>query len=95
MWKFDINVILSGAVMMSGITHSALISMMNCIKCPFLGGSSFYKCLKLCIYPVIAEKWKSMRDSIIKSYGSDPRDTCGDGHFDSPGWTAKYCTYSI
>ena len=36
-----------------------------------------------------------MRDSLISSLGSEKCDIAGDGQFDSPGFSAKYCKYSI
>ena len=65
------------------------------LKIPYLSRGQFYRTLKVNLYPVIIKKWTSMRDSLISSLGSEKCDIAGDGQFDSPGFSAKYCKYSI
>ena len=94
---FDINLKLPAMATMCGLGYTLLENVMAGLRIPYITHGGFYKNIKLNLYPVIVRKWNAMRTSIIQKLvsGGKSCDVAGDGHFDSPGWTAKYCTYSI
>ena len=61
-----------------------------------MSSNTFYELANRWIYPVFAREFTKMRTEII----SELRVTknlilCGDAQFDSPGFSAKFCTYTI
>ena len=60
-----------------------------------LNPNTFYKIQRTLIIPTISEHYeKVIKASRHESKGVDPV-ILGDGRFDSPGKSAKYCTYSF
>ena len=91
-----INVELVGSAKMSGIGFTALQELFRTLEMPIMSSNTFYELANRWIYPVFAREFTKMRTEII----SELRVTknlilCGDAQFDSPGFSAKYCTYSI
>jgi hypothetical protein len=81
------------------------------LGCAFLGKTTYYSNLKNFVYPCIWAHWlKNQFESLVNvrvkplpalvsnsiSWQSLPEVLlCGDGRFDSPGFTARFCTYFI
>ena len=80
-----------------GMGYALLENVMVGLRMPYISSEGFFRNIRLHLYPVIAHKWVAMRTAIIQRLcaGGKKCDVAGDGHFDSPGWTAKFCTYSI
>ena len=62
--------------------------------------STYYRYMKKLIYPVVYDYWLKEQASVIKEIKKSDihgagSNFAGDGRFDSPGWSAKYCTYVI
>ena len=63
--------------------------------------STFYRYLKNLVYPVTYDFWLRDQASIINDLKEGEKASgmgskfAGDGRFDSPGWSAKFCTYVI
>ena len=97
------NLILSAATFLCGISYSALESLMICISMPYISCTRFYWNNAVNLYPIIVDKWVEIRSAVSGETRSNEEEeeqemklnTAGDGHFDSPGWTSKFCTYSI
>ena len=90
------NMVFSGAAMLCGLSYSVLESVMSCLSVPYISASAFYRTNRVNLYPIIAKKWRTIRATTIEGLKDDEEvDVAGDGHYDSPGWCAKYCTYSI
>ena len=60
--------------------------------------STFYRYLKNLVYPVTYNFWLRDQASIINDLKEEEKASgigskfAGDGRFDSPGWSAKFCT---
>ena len=93
--KFHCNVMFPAMASLCGLGYALLESVMSGLRMPYIGKTVFYQAVKVHLYPVIVERWVLMRDSLISSTRRQKITVSGDGHFDSPGWSAKYCTYSI
>ena len=72
-------------------------------KCgiPLVSSATYYRYLKNLIYPVIYDHWLRNQADALKDLLRAQKNKgegvkiAGDGRFDSPGWSAKYCTYII
>lgn len=48
---------------------------------------------KKVVFTVIKKMWNKEQSAVITTMKSQAEVRCGDGRFDSPGHSAKYCTY--
>jgi hypothetical protein len=92
------NVLIAGAVYLSGLTFQATKTFAATLKLKFMSNWTFYKHVKAWVAPVIRDLWRSQRAQNIDELLS--KDTTkvwvgGDGQYDSPGHSAKYCTYTV
>lgn len=95
------NLLFSAATYMCGISYSALESLMICVSMPYISCNRFYRNNSVNLYPIIVDKWVEIRDAVVQTDTESEEDDevklniAGDGHHDSPGFCAKFCTYSI
>lgn len=59
--------------------------------------STFYDVQSSVLIPVVGEAWKKERNTMVAvlKERNSPITLAGDGRCDSPGFNAKYCTYSL
>ena len=44
---------------------------------------------------MVSETWKSHQESILENFKDNLLHLLGDGRCDNPGYSAKYCTYTL
>ena len=60
---------------------------------PIVSTSSHYRFQSRFVFPIINETWEHfLTKNIMTAQGEDVI-LLGDGRMDSPGFSAKYCTY--
>ena len=92
-----LNSLLSFCVTLSGIRFTAFKHFMELSEIPFISQSVFDGHRKKWLFPVILKMYNTQKSLVIsrlKALGNKLA-ICGDAQYDSPGFTAKYCTYSI
>ena len=94
-WNYDINLMFPAMASTCGLGYTLLENVMSGLRIPYCSSTTFYRNLKTHLYPAIVARWELMRTTLIDHFKTKEVDIAGDGHYDSPGWTAKYCTYSI
>jgi hypothetical protein len=91
-----INVEIVGAAKMSGIGYTALKEFSRILEIPMISGVTFYELANRWLYPVILREFTRLRTEIITELRvAKNLVLCGDAQFDSPGFSAKFCTYTI
>ena len=61
----------------------------------FVSSSTFSRVQSLYAVPTIRDMWDKMKEVVWKVFENDVLVVCGDGRMDSPGFSAKYCVYSM
>jgi len=63
----------------------------------FLSHTPFYDIQRTNLMPVIIEAWRTQQQSLFAELrcNGKPLRLCGDGRMDSPGFSAKYCCYTL
>ena len=89
------NLITAAGILLSGGTFSKFSHFAQIIKLQFISESSFYRLQDEYLCPVVNETWKSHQESILENFKDNPLHLLGDGRCDSPGYSAKYCTYTL
>ena len=91
-----INIELVGAAKMNGVGFTALHDLFKTLEIPFMSSTTYYDLAKRWIFPVILKEFVRVRTEIITELKiTDHVMLCGDAQFDSPGFSAKFCTYTI
>ncbi|CAH2293317.1 PREDICTED: uncharacterized protein LOC100485380 [Pelobates cultripes] len=89
------NLLASASILFSG-SHFAKVSELFAIfGVSFISQSMHYIYQKLFLFPIIDHHYKKERRLLIDSLRGKMVCLSGDGQCDSPGFNAKYCTYSL
>lgn len=89
------NLLISAAILFSGGTFSNFNTFCELLTLQFLSKSLFYKIQKSVLFPLINTAWLEQQQTVIGYLSGKPIKVSGDGRCDSPGYSAKYCTYSL
>ena len=74
----------------------SLEELFSTLAMPFMSDSTFYELASRWVYPVICKHFTRLRKEIITELKvSENSVLCGDAQFDSPGYSTKFCTYTI
>lgn len=81
---------------MSGIGFTGLQELFRTLEMPIMSANTFYELANKWIYPVFLKEFNRLRTEIITELKiTENIVLCGDAQFDSPGFSAKYCTYTV
>ena len=89
------NVLLTAAICFSGNTFTKIENLCDTFKLVFIGRTSFHRIENDYVIPSIHRLYMQQKDIITRAVRSQKRVVSGDGRCDSPGFNAKYCTYTI
>lgn len=90
------NLLISAAVFFAGSTYGRFHQI-----CTFMGlkvpaPATFFRIQKTWLYPVVNSYWLEEKKSVTQALKSEDSVTLiGDARCDSPGYSAKYSTYSF
>jgi MFS superfamily sulfate permease-like transporter len=87
---------LSAAILYSGNSYIRISEMLGMINVAHFSQTVFYRIQKTLLFPTINTFYKRHRNEIVKQCAvREENNFIGDGRSDSPGYSAKYGTYSI
>jgi hypothetical protein len=90
------NVTLAASMFLNGISFETFKKFAETLNLLFLSKTAYNNLLKKYIYPVIKCNWFMQRKKILSEISkSEKVMLAGDGQHDSPGFSAKYCVYSV
>ena len=90
------NLLTSAAILFSGNTFSRIAQFASFLKLKFFSHSTFYNIQNKFLFPLVDKAWIEERSSVLEAIKRDgPVNLIGDGRCDSPGHSAKYCTYTM
>jgi hypothetical protein len=89
------NLLLSAAILFSGSTYAKVAHLFEIFNLPILKERTFYAVQSKYLFPVVHQVWKSHQQELHHKLRGQCLAISGDGRCDSPGFSAKYCTYTI
>ncbi|VDH92225.1 Hypothetical predicted protein, partial [Mytilus galloprovincialis] len=89
------NLMVATAVILSGETFARLSHFAEILSLKFIGSTQFYSLQKDIAIPAIDRYYTMQRDVILQQLHGKQLILGGDGRCDSPGFSAKYCTYTF
>lgn len=89
------NVMLASSVICSGNNFQKVSLLFNFAGFRCIQSRSFYQYQANAVIPEIQALWRNIRKNNIEKGKDTPVVAMGDGRMDSPGFSAKYCTYTV
>jgi len=90
------NILLSAAKLYSGNTFARITEMLKMINVVHISRSRFFEIQKTLLFPAMNKYYKNSRVQLYDECLKSPiNHFSGDGRCDSPGYSAKYGTYSL
>jgi hypothetical protein len=91
------NLLLCAATLLTGETFQHIENVANFVNMKFMSHTTFYSIQRENLIPVIMAAWKTEQQAVFEELRirNQPLRLSGDGRMDSPGFSAKYCTYSL
>ncbi len=84
------NLQLSAAILLSGNNFHKVLQLMNAAGIAMFSEASFLRHQRKLVIPVIDEWWCWIHYVIFNGSERQSLQVCGDGQYDSPGFSAKY-----
>ncbi|CAH2293082.1 Hypothetical predicted protein [Pelobates cultripes] len=89
------NLLASASILFSGSHFAKVAELFAIFGVPFISQSIHYIYQKQFLFPIIDHHYKKERRLLIDGLRGKMVCLSGDGQCDSPGFNAKYCTYSL
>jgi len=90
------NILLSGAILYSGSTFARVTELLKMINVVHFSSSRIFEIQKTFLFPALNKLYNTYRTDLYKDcLNSTENHFSGDGRCDSPGYSAKYGTYSL
>ncbi|XP_067949443.1 uncharacterized protein [Watersipora subatra] len=95
--KYAGNVLLLSSIVLSGQTYTQFAKLANSLNLMITLKTLFYRYQKSYVVPAVNEMYLGAIEKAQSIVASQDEEIClsGDGRFDSPGHSARYCTYTF
>ncbi len=90
------NLLLTASVFFSGIHFAKFERFCSNMNLKTISEDTYTSLRKKFVFPVIEKMWIKEQSTVLTNMKSqEVVELCGDGRCDSPGHSAKYCTYTF
>lgn len=91
------NLLVCAATLFAGQTYGHIYQFAKFMNLQLVSETTFQTVQQEIVMPVVNHSWTVMQDHIFKKIKDSNRclRLASDGRCDSPGFNAKYCTYSL
>ncbi|VDI27339.1 Hypothetical predicted protein [Mytilus galloprovincialis] len=89
------NLMVATAIILSGETFSRISHFADILSLKFIGQTQYYSIQKDIAIPAIDHYYSLQREVVLQQLQGKQLVLGGDGRCDSPGYSAKYCTYTF
>jgi hypothetical protein len=72
-----------------------VLEFFNQLNVSVCSRASLYNMQSVYVNPIICRFWTRMQTAMFERFRGQPLSVTGDGQFDSPGFSARFCFYSI
>ena len=89
------NLLVAAAILFCGLTFTDISNLAKLLNLAMFSESTFYRLQKEYLFPVIHTSYVMQQDAVLEFLRGNDFKLSGDSRCDSPGYSAKYCTYSL
>ncbi|KAG0434785.1 hypothetical protein HPB47_018890 [Ixodes persulcatus] len=93
--KALMNLPLPTAITFSGASPTRVIRLLSSVGVAVLQKSQLFLIQGCLVFPAAAKVWKEEQTTLLTAMRGSKLHLAGDGHADSPGYSAKYGTYTL
>ena len=87
--------LVAAAILFCGLTFTGISNLAKLLNLVMFSESTFYRLQKEYLFSVIHTNYVMQQDAVLEFLRRNVLKLSGDGRYDSPGYSAKYCTYSL
>ena len=89
------NLLLCASLLFSGNAYSKVTQMCSFLRLHCIDSSMYHRYQSAYLLPVVDKFWLDHQCELLAQHSGKQLVVCGDGRCDSPGSSAKYCSYTI
>ena len=89
------NILLSAATYLSGNTYSTIAGIANALNMEIMGKTKYQDIASRFVVPAIHTLYLEQQNHLLNAMRNRMLTVTGEGRCDSPGFSAKYCTYTL
>ncbi|KAM7303197.1 uncharacterized protein ISCGN_013178 [Ixodes scapularis] len=89
------SLLLSSAIFFSGASPTATLRVLQLMNVQVMTLRMYFNYQSAFLIPTVEKVWTKHQDELLEQLKDSPVDLSGDGRCDSPGFSAKYLTYSV
>ncbi|XP_042149477.1 uncharacterized protein LOC121047753 [Ixodes scapularis] len=89
------NVLVSAGILFTGASPTSVLRTLEHINIQVFTLRTFYNYQRGYLLPAINKIWREQQEELFLQLEGQEVDLAGDGRCDSPGFSAKYMTYSL
>ncbi|KAG0445395.1 hypothetical protein HPB47_015831 [Ixodes persulcatus] len=89
------SLLLSSAIFFSGASPTATLRVLQLMNVQVMTLRMYFNYQLAFLIPTVEKVWTEHQDELLEQLNDSPVDLSGDGRCDSPGFPAKYLTYSV
>ena len=89
------NLLCAASTLFSGNTEKSMRQWAAFLGMEYISKSTFYENQMKFLVPVINDTYTAHQSGLLRERQGTDVEVVGDGRCDSPGFSAKYCTYSM
>ena len=89
------NLLLPTAILLCGLTFTSVANPAGVFNLAVFSERYFYRLQKEYLYPVVHTNYIRQQEAVMKYLRGNQLHLYGDGHCGSPGYSAKYNTYTV
>ncbi|XP_042150794.1 uncharacterized protein LOC121838545 [Ixodes scapularis] len=87
--------LLSAAILFTGASPAKTLRVLDLMNVEVFSEKTFYNYQRTVLLQAVAQVWADEQGHLMDKLRDQPLDLAGDGRCDSPGFSAKYLTYSL
>ncbi|OCT67836.1 hypothetical protein XELAEV_18039140mg [Xenopus laevis] len=89
------NLLLASSIVLSGSSFQKVHDLCNILGLVHFSECTFYRYQRRFVFPVIDLHWMNEKSKVKEKISGKALCVGGDGQSDSPGYSAKYCVYTL
>ncbi|OCT99048.1 hypothetical protein XELAEV_18004848mg [Xenopus laevis] len=89
------NIQMASAILLSGSNYSKVSQMFKLLNLHHISQTTYYRYQNTFMFPVVNFHWEKEQNQLAQSFAGRAVALSGDGQCDSPGFSAKYCIYTL
>ncbi|CAG0908888.1 unnamed protein product, partial [Cyprideis torosa] len=93
---YDVNLDLATATFLTGMNIASLHRVGKCMGLGLPHRSTFYRIQESFVYDAVDTAYENQQQELVEELTQREKiDLAGDGRYSAPGYSAKYCAYSL